>query len=433
MVQSLSAGRIATAFVKSLPAGRALAALALVLPAGSILAASCDGINGWEKSAIYLKGQTSQQEGVLYQAKWWTQGESPAKSGQWGVWQPLGECQNTEPLANTHTGGRVQTSSAGTVAFSWPGIYFETRIKGSGVAAKFDDALNQYDIYVDGQLHEVLKTPGNSSYQISGLSAGVHDIKIAKRTESAYNGSGHFQGFISNGQGVFQAAPLRSRQIEFIGDSYTVGLGNMSPKRECSQQEITDTTNTNLAFGPLTAKHYNADYQINAYSGLGLVRNYDGAIAEVNFRSFYDRAQLTEAGNVWVNNGSWKPQVVVVGLGLNDFSTPVHSGEAYSQDGLADEFFKAYTQFIAKLRQQYGKDALIVVSHTPLWNTAVFTELTQKIVASTNAAGDSRVVLFSYSGLEANGCQWHPSLKDHQKISDDLILFIDQQTGAWGV
>lgn len=90
-VQALPAGRIATAFVKSLPAGRILAALALVLPAGSILAASCDGINGWEKNAIYLKGQTSQQQGTLYQAKWWTQGRARLNPGNgmsgtpWGL------------------------------------------------------------------------------------------------------------------------------------------------------------------------------------------------------------------------------------------------------------------------------------------------------------------------------------------------------------
>ncbi|MFE2873986.1 carbohydrate-binding protein [Embleya sp. NPDC059259] len=31
-------------------------------------------------------------QGHTYRAKWWTQGEVPGTTGQWGVWVDLGAC-----------------------------------------------------------------------------------------------------------------------------------------------------------------------------------------------------------------------------------------------------------------------------------------------------------------------------------------------------
>ncbi|WP_076416247.1 M20/M25/M40 family metallo-hydrolase [Shewanella sp. UCD-KL12] len=47
----------------------------------------------WDEASIYLGGEKVSQSGKEYSANWWTQGESPADSGQWGVWKLLGNCQ----------------------------------------------------------------------------------------------------------------------------------------------------------------------------------------------------------------------------------------------------------------------------------------------------------------------------------------------------
>lgn len=47
----------------------------------------------WDASTIYLGGDKTSQLGMEYSANWWTQGESPADSGQWGVWKIVGDCQ----------------------------------------------------------------------------------------------------------------------------------------------------------------------------------------------------------------------------------------------------------------------------------------------------------------------------------------------------
>ncbi|MBN0041802.1 lytic polysaccharide monooxygenase [Cellulosimicrobium cellulans] len=46
----------------------------------------------WSAGSVYLGGANVSHDGRNYQAKWWTTGENPAQSGQWGVWKDLGPC-----------------------------------------------------------------------------------------------------------------------------------------------------------------------------------------------------------------------------------------------------------------------------------------------------------------------------------------------------
>ncbi|MCA5894811.1 lytic polysaccharide monooxygenase [Isoptericola sp. NEAU-Y5] len=46
----------------------------------------------WDANAVYLNGAQVSHDGRTYQAKWWTRGENPANSGEWGVWKDLGAC-----------------------------------------------------------------------------------------------------------------------------------------------------------------------------------------------------------------------------------------------------------------------------------------------------------------------------------------------------
>jgi chitinase len=46
----------------------------------------------WSSSQIYVGGDKVSWKGHTWQAKWWTQGEEPGTTGQWGVWQDLGAC-----------------------------------------------------------------------------------------------------------------------------------------------------------------------------------------------------------------------------------------------------------------------------------------------------------------------------------------------------
>ncbi|WP_148714436.1 carbohydrate-binding protein [Chitinolyticbacter meiyuanensis] len=397
----------------------------------------------WSSASTYTGGQRVRHLGQRYEARWWTQNEDPTKSGAWGVWKLLGPCETTTPtptvtpsptptpqvtpagvLAQVNHGGRLQPDSREQVSFSWPGVYFEGRFSGTGVGLVLDDSVGHYNVEIDSKPWGKIAQPGRTTYWIDQLPAGEHTVRLSKRTESMWSAA-RFGGLVaaSGGQILPPAAPPL-RQIEFIGDSYTAGLGAESGKRECTDAELTASTNADATFGVRTARHYGAAYQLNGYSGLGLVRNYGGNLATVNYRSYYDRAIVADAASVWQNPGNWRPQVVVVGLGINDFSTPVAAGEAYTAETLRSAYKSAYRDFIAKLRQQYG-NPYVVVSATALWPDNTFREVAQEIVNEAKAAGDSRIAYFYYDGLDSLGCQWHPSVKDHQLIADKLIGLLD--------
>ena len=73
-----------------------------------------------------------------------------------------------------------------------------------------------------------------------------------------------------------------SRAVSHIGDSYTVGFGNVGGTTNCNATvcEIRrtsgacnpelDSENAAISWGPLTAANFSADYQILAWSGAGL-------------------------------------------------------------------------------------------------------------------------------------------------------------------
>src|SRR5690606_27118347 len=49
----------------------------------------------WNASAVYTGGDRVSHNGHAWRAKWWTQGEEPGTTGEWGVWEDLGPCGDT--------------------------------------------------------------------------------------------------------------------------------------------------------------------------------------------------------------------------------------------------------------------------------------------------------------------------------------------------
>ncbi|WP_323188226.1 glycoside hydrolase family 19 protein [Streptomyces sp. NBC_00249] len=65
--------------------------LAVALPSSPASAAPACA-SAWTSSAVYTGGTSASYNGHNWQAKWWTQGETPGTTGQWGVWSDQGTC-----------------------------------------------------------------------------------------------------------------------------------------------------------------------------------------------------------------------------------------------------------------------------------------------------------------------------------------------------
>ncbi|GAA4935084.1 hypothetical protein GCM10023237_66760 [Streptomyces coeruleoprunus] len=331
------------------------------------------------------------------------------------------------PLAQVHTAGRVK-DAGDTLQYSWPGVYFEGSVRGTGVGIVIDDSAADYDVQIDGATVATLVTPGKKTHWINGLEDRAHTVRVVKRNDTPGSTS-QFGGFVAAPGGAVLSKPAaRRRQIEFIGDSNTVGYGNLSTSRDCTGDQVKRTTNADVSYGALVARRWNADYQLNAYSGLGMVRNYNGGTPDVTYRTFYDRALLNTAGDVWQNPGTWRPRLVVVNLGTNDFSTSINPGEPWTPDGLAAAYRSAYGDFLQKLRGRYGSGTTLVAV-----GAGQFADHVQQVVKARNDAGDSgvRYWFLDTSGLDFLGCHWHYSAADDRLIAERLTSFIDGLPMDW--
>jgi lysophospholipase L1-like esterase len=302
----------------------------------------------------------------------------------------------------------------------WPGTYAEAAFEGSEVFLRVGDEARIQHLLVDGA--EVAKQvrPEAGVYRIGGLTAGRHLLRLEIASENQ-GGPVTFGGFATR-KLVKQKEPgRRSRQMEFIGDSHTVGYGNTSPTRECTEDDVWAKTDTSQTFGPLVAQHYGADYEINAISGRGIVRNYGGFIADPLPVAYpfvlFDKATRD-------TDPHWNPDTVVIALGTNDFTTPLNPGEKWhTRDELHADYETTYLEFLRALRTRYPR-ALFVLWATDMAEGEIGTEV-KKVADRATAGGDSRIVFVPVNGLAMTGCNWHPSVDDDRTIAKSLIATID--------
>jgi carbohydrate esterase-like protein len=114
--------------------------------------------------------------------------------------QPAGEV-----LSEVHTAGQVK-ASGNAVQYSRPGVYFEGRVRGTGVGVVLNDAAADYDIQVDGKTVATLVTPGQTTYWVNGLSNAEHTVRVVKRNENPWSTS-EFGGFVAATGGAVLVKP----------------------------------------------------------------------------------------------------------------------------------------------------------------------------------------------------------------------------------
>ncbi len=297
-----------------------------------------------------------------------------------------------------HAGGRVTEDGR----FGWPGVYFEGRFKGTAVTVSIEAGTDHLAILIDGVERAVLKKPGRVERRFDGLADGEHVIRVEKLTETQ-SGYSRMLGITTNGTPL--SPPVHARTVEFIGDSHSVGYGDTSDSRTCTPDAVHDTTNTSLAFGPLLAKKWDADYRVIAFSGRGVVRNYAGGNPGETMPVLYPRVIPGDPAPAAADG--WKPQLIVINLGTNDFSTPVHGGEAWKDEAaLRADYRATYVAFVRRL-QQANPGARFL-----LMGAANFIADVRAVAAATN------VKAVEVPTLALTACNFHPSLADQRRMAD---------------
>jgi len=318
--------------------------------------------------------------------------------------------------------GRVAIDESGWHA-TWPGVALRTRFDGRAIGIVVNDARSGYTVEIDGKpVKFIASSDGEHTVWLRGLPSGQHLVQLIRRNESPEQ-SGTIRGFLLDGGHWLPALPHHDRQIEFIGDSFTAGLANLSTQHSCSAATVRATTDAGQAFGVQVARHYHADWELNAMSGMGMNRNWNGNRADVNFRSFYPRLLQNDASSK-AEEPEWHPQLLVIGLGINDFSTPLHDGENWTKESLAEQFKTAYKALIDDLRTRYGA-VTIIATAARVRPDDQQAPLVRQVVNDVRANGDLHISYLEYDKLQLESCQWHPTLDDHRRMAQTLIEAID--------
>lgn len=308
--------------------------------------------------------------------------------------------------------GRVDPLGRFGFAHDWPGIYASARFEGDRVSILFDDADSRWQIRIDGGPFEVVDRPGAQAVTLSGLGPGAHDLQMEKLSETA----GAVLGvFIPTGERALPPPPPHRRQMEFIGDSDMVGFGVESPVRECTSDEVRAKTNTQLGFAPRVARAFDADYQVLARSGIGLVRNYLGANPGREMPTVY--RETPSAGP------DWTPEIVVVALGSNDFTDGVSDPMA-----LVEDYEEGVIAFATELQDRYPGSFLIFAT---VGDAYEFTDATRAALERLDPARRNRATQVVFPERALTGCYDHPSLADQATMAEAITSWIEAHPEIW--
>lgn len=319
-----------------------------------------------------------------------------------------------DTVLTPNVGGRVVPLAGGAAEFGWPGVYFEGRFTGPSVTVAAEPGAEHLAVSIDGQVRAELDRASDPRVTFDGLGPGEHVVRLDKLTESQ-TGAARFLGFFV-GEGGQALPPLtHARRIEFIGDSHTVGYGVRSTHHDCTEAEVHDLTDTSLAFGPILARRLDADYRIVAFSGRGVVRNYNGIAAGETLPVLYPRLIPGQAAPSVDPADPWRPDLIVIGLGTNDFSTPLHAGEAWADEAtLHADYRRTYVAFIQDLAHRQPQARFLLISSDS------FVDDVEAVAKAVGAAAPDLVTPVRVTGMDLGACHWHPSVADQRMMADRL-------------
>ena len=317
---------------------------------------------------------------------------------------------NANDTAAVRIVGRTDRSAGdGSVRFDWSGTYMETILEGRALKMRVGDTgKSLFDIFVDGRkLGKIMVNSTDTTITVADkLPRGRHQIAIRKCTEGE-TGVTTVRQFILPDGGTLAAAQPRGRHIEFVGNSLSAGFGTESNNPR--DPFTPESENCNLAYSTIIPRFFDADYTVIAHSGRGIVRNYGDSVrvSERAMRHKFMQTLDTDTALRW-HFGDYRPDLVVINLGSNDFSTEPHPYRS--------EFVKAYCELIDSIKANYGKDTPILCV-VPYSISSDVDDYFREIISR---AVDTRIYKIRMSEDYLNwdsdrGAVWHPNYQASAK------------------
>ena len=295
--------------------------------------------------------------------------------------------------------GRISHRIPKAVTFTYPGVSIFVNFEGTSLRMKAKPGSGDFMVEIDDQLpYRISFTKDDSVLTLAeGLPEGVHRARIMYILEG-YELKPVFEGFyVNKGCSLAEAPVLPERRIEFIGNSITCGYGVESNDR--NDPFTYETENHFYTYAAKTARALNAQHLVVARSGIGIYRNF-GAPASGSkdcLPAMYEQVMFTDPD------------------GKYDF-------------GLLTD---GYRKFVSHLRDIYPKAKIVLLSGSMLSGKPLddVKRAMDTVVSERKQAGDSEVYRFDMSpqtGALGYGANWHPSMRQQQKMANELAAYLKE-------
>lgn len=330
--------------------------------------------------------------------------------------------------------GRVEIKQGDGAYLYWPGTTVRMRFYGTGIKAILQDFStnneNYFQVIVDGDPRGRIKLDKTKRLftLVSNLEEGQHLVELFKMNHMNVGyarGYSMFFGFDLIGEGkVLETPPLKTRKMEFYGNSITCGRSNED--NTGADSPASEFENNYLAYGAVTARYFDAQYHCIAMSGIGLTIGRPDVIMP----ELYDRLNPFTSSPKW-DFKKYVPDIVVVNLFQNDASilnNPANKPSEFQKrwNGVQptdQQLVSKYQSFISVLREKYPQSHIICTLGS--MNAVVFKEGRYAHIIENAVAGmhDARIYthLFAYKNTPG-----HPYVSEHREMANSLISFIEE-------
>lgn len=293
---------------------------------------------------------------------------------------------------------------------------FEIMFYGTSLTATISGTSKNlyYHKFIDqdatGEFIQIKSNRATATKLAEGLEEGLHCLRLVK-SSSPQNGTISFSEFKTDGAFISPKAKS-DLKIEFIGDSITVGFGNLG---NSSTPQSPANSDAAQAFPYFVAAKYNADFNETALEGICVK---DGSVNSTNTYLRYSPCNNSKE----YDPSTFDADFVVIGLGENDMWHATDAQFSYT----IEQFKEDYKDFLLLVREKHPLANIICIhGMMPASATAQAKEVIQSAIDETNDKKITHLVA-TPNTIGSNG---HPNVKAHKSYANKITAAIDEILG----
>jgi hypothetical protein len=322
-----------------------------------------------------------------------------------------------------YTGRIAQKDSCAEIY--WTGSSITLQVKNTTTVKALlqdDGGNNYYYVIIDDSIAQKINiTTQKQWYTLAtNISTQKHTIQLYKLTNTDYYTT-RFYGIDIDASGkLLHYKKKYKHSIEFFGNSITAGHG-VEVAKDSADKGQPYFFNNYLAYGAITARHFNAQYHCTAKSGIGVTISWFKDIMP----EIYDRLNPADSNSKW-NFTKFQPEIIVINLFQNDswlVNNTQHPQYKLRFDSVkpTNEFLiNAYYNFLQNIRSKYPK-ANIICCLGNMDATKEGSKWPSLIKEAVSKCNDKKIttLFFPYKNSSA-----HPNVKEQEAMANQLIAFI---------